>query len=105
MLRSVVAGCGAYLPERVVTNTELSERLDTSDEWIVQRTGIRVRHFAAEGELTSDLAVNAARRHGSTDSQRHVQASTPSLFRPQQRGRRDSRRAAHVQTVRRGLVR
>ena len=61
MLRSVVRGVGAYLPARVVTNEELSRRLDTSDDWIRERTGIRQRHLAAEGELTSDLAVAAAR--------------------------------------------
>jgi 3-oxoacyl-[acyl-carrier-protein] synthase-3 len=61
-LRSQVAGCGAYLPERVVTNAELAARLDTSDEWIRQRTGIGERRIAADGELTSDLAVIAARR-------------------------------------------
>src|SRR5215469_12884600 len=61
-LRSQIAGCGAYLPERVVTNLELADRLDTSDEWIRQRTGIGERRIAAPGELTSDLAVCAARR-------------------------------------------
>jgi len=61
-LRSQVAGCGAYLPARIVTNRELAERLDTSDEWIRQRTGIGERRIAAAGELTSDLAVAAARR-------------------------------------------
>ncbi len=60
--RAQVIGCGAYLPERVVSNAELAERLDTSDEWIVQRTGIRQRHVAATGELTSDLALRAAQR-------------------------------------------
>ncbi len=60
--RSRVIGCGAYLPERIVSNAELARRLDTSDEWIVQRTGIRQRHVAAPGELTSDLAVHAAER-------------------------------------------
>lgn len=60
--RSQVIGCGGYLPERIVTNAELAQRLDTSDEWIVQRTGIRQRHVAAPGELTSDLAVAAAER-------------------------------------------
>ena len=58
-IRSKVVGCGAYLPARVVTNDELAARLDTSDEWIRQRTGIRQRHVAAEGELTSDLATRA----------------------------------------------
>ena len=61
MLRSVVRGVGAYLPARVVSNEELSRTVDTSDEWIRERTGIGQRHLAAEGELTSDLAVAAAR--------------------------------------------
>ena len=61
-LRSQVAGCGAYLPERIITNYELADRLDTSDEWIRQRTGIGERRVAAPGELTSDLAVRAAER-------------------------------------------
>jgi len=61
-LRSQIAGCGAYLPERVVTNLELADRLDTSDEWIRQRTGIGERRVAAPGELTSDLAVRAGER-------------------------------------------
>jgi 3-oxoacyl-[acyl-carrier-protein] synthase-3 len=60
--RAQIVGCGAYLPERIVSNAELAERLDTSDEWIVQRTGIRERHVAAPGELTSDLALIAAER-------------------------------------------
>jgi 3-oxoacyl-[acyl-carrier-protein] synthase-3 len=61
-LRSQIIGCGGYLPEKIVTNAELAERLATSDECIVQRTGIRRRHVAAVGELTSDLATSAARR-------------------------------------------
>jgi 3-oxoacyl-[acyl-carrier-protein] synthase-3 len=61
-LRSQVIGCGGYLPERIVTNDELAARLDTSDEWIRQRTGIGERRVAADGELTSDLAVCAAER-------------------------------------------
>src|SRR3546814_8706256 len=60
MRRSIVLGCGSYLPARVMTNDELATRIDTSDEWIRQRTGIRQRHIAAEGELTSDLALRAA---------------------------------------------
>ncbi len=60
-LRSIFTGCGAYLPARIVTNGELAQRVDTSDEWIVQRTGIRQRHVAADGELTSDLGLAAAR--------------------------------------------
>ncbi|MGP9810902.1 beta-ketoacyl-ACP synthase III [Rhodopseudomonas sp. NSM] len=60
VVRSVVLGCGAYLPERILTNAELAASVDTSDEWIVQRTGIRERHIAAEGEYTSHLATKAA---------------------------------------------
>jgi 3-oxoacyl-[acyl-carrier-protein] synthase-3 len=60
-IRSVVLGCGSYLPEQVVTNAQLATRIDTSDEWIVQRTGIRERHIAAEGEFTSHLAIKAAK--------------------------------------------
>src|SRR4030095_8571047 len=59
--RSIVAGYGGYLPERILTNAELAKRVATSDEWIVQRTGIRERRIAAEGELTSDLAIKAAK--------------------------------------------
>jgi hypothetical protein len=59
--RSVVLGCGSYLPQKVLTNAELAARVKTSDEWIVQRTGIRQRHIAADGEFTSHLAINAAR--------------------------------------------
>jgi 3-oxoacyl-[acyl-carrier-protein] synthase-3 len=61
MLRTVILGAGCYLPERVVTNEELAKTVDTSDEWIVQRTGIRERRIAATGEVTSDLALHAAR--------------------------------------------
>ena len=61
MIYSRIAGTGSYLPERVVTNQELESRISTSDEWIVSRTGIEARHVAAEGELTSDLALNAAK--------------------------------------------
>ncbi len=61
VMRSIVLGCGGYLPSRIVTNAELARMVDTSDEWIVQRTGIRERHVAAPGELTSDLALHAAR--------------------------------------------
>jgi 3-oxoacyl-[acyl-carrier-protein] synthase-3 len=59
-MRSVVLGYGAYLPERILTNAELASMVDTSDEWIVQRTGIRERHIAAEGEFTSHLGLKAA---------------------------------------------
>jgi 3-oxoacyl-[acyl-carrier-protein] synthase-3 len=59
-IRSVVLGCGSYLPQRILTNAELAAKVETSDEWIVQRTGIRQRHIAAEGEFTSHLAIKAA---------------------------------------------
>ena len=61
VLRSVILGCGSYLPARILTNSELARSVDTTDDWIVQRTGIRERHIAAPGELTSDLALQAAR--------------------------------------------
>lgn len=57
-----IAGTGGYLPERVMTNEELEELVDTTDEWIRERSGIKRRHIAAEGETTSDMAVNAARK-------------------------------------------
>jgi 3-oxoacyl-[acyl-carrier-protein] synthase-3 len=60
--RSVVTGVGGHLPDRVLTNAELAKMVDTSDEWIVARTGIRERRIAAEGEKTSDLATTAARK-------------------------------------------
>src|SRR5262249_41926026 len=60
-LRSVVLGCGSYLPHRVLANDELARMVETSDEWIAQRTGIRARHIAAAGEMTSDLGLAAAR--------------------------------------------
>ena len=62
MIRSVVQGCGSYLPARLVTNADLAKQMDTSDEWIQQRTGIRQRHIAADGELTSHLALKASQR-------------------------------------------
>jgi len=61
VLRSIVLGCGSYLPTRIISNDELARSVATTDEWIVQRTGIRERHVAAPGELTSDLALHAAR--------------------------------------------
>ena len=61
MFRSVVAGCGAYLPAKTLTNADLAKMVDTSDDWIVQRTGIEERHVAAEGETTSDLALAAVK--------------------------------------------
>jgi 3-oxoacyl-[acyl-carrier-protein] synthase III len=60
LIRTVALGCGSYLPQRVMTNAELAKQVETSDEWIVQRTGIQQRHIAAEGEFTSHLALRAA---------------------------------------------
>ncbi|MCI4664952.1 MAG: ketoacyl-ACP synthase III [Neomegalonema sp.] len=60
--RSVMLGCGGYLPDRIVTNAELAKQVETSDEWIIERTGIRERRVAAEGEKTSDLAIAASER-------------------------------------------
>jgi 3-oxoacyl-[acyl-carrier-protein] synthase-3 len=60
-IRSVIMGTGSFLPERRVSNAELAERVDTTDEWIVERTGIRFRHIAGDDETTSTLATGAAR--------------------------------------------
>ena len=62
MIFSRIAGTGSYLPPRVVTNAELSQKLDTSDAWIQERTGIRQRHIADESQASSDLALEASRR-------------------------------------------
>jgi 3-oxoacyl-[acyl-carrier-protein] synthase-3 len=61
MIRSRIIGCGAYLPSNIVTNDDLAKKMDTSDEWIRERTGIRQRHIALASEKTSDLALGAAR--------------------------------------------
>lgn len=60
--RTLIAGTGSYLPERVLTNRELESMVDTSDEWIQERTGIRERRMAAPHEVTSDLALAASRQ-------------------------------------------
>ena len=70
--RSVILGCGSYLPSHILTNSDLALKVNTSDEWIVQRTGIHERRIAAPGELTSDMAVHAARAalaHAHVDAQ------------------------------------
>ena len=70
--RSVVLGCGSYLPNHVVTNADLARNVDTSDDWIVQRTGIHERRIAAPGETTSHMAAHAARAalaHAHLDAQ------------------------------------
>ncbi len=76
-LRSVVLGCGSYLPARILSNDELARSVETTDEWIVQRTGIRERHIAAPGELTSDLALAAAK---AALANAHVDASSIDLI-------------------------
>jgi 3-oxoacyl-[acyl-carrier-protein] synthase-3 len=60
MIRSQIIGCGSCLPETILTNADIARRVDTSDEWIIERTGIHRRHVAAEGETTSDLALRAS---------------------------------------------
>ena len=70
--RSVILGCGSYLPSQILTNFDLAQKVDTSDEWIVQRTGIHERRIAAAGETTSQMAVHAARAalaHAHVDAQ------------------------------------
>jgi len=62
MTRAYISGFGAYAPKRIVTNADLERMVDTNDEWIVQRSGIRERHLAEDGEATSDLAVPAAQQ-------------------------------------------
>lgn len=61
MIFAKIAGTGSYLPNKILTNAELESMVDTTDDWIVARTGIKERHIAADGEFTSDLAVNAAK--------------------------------------------
>jgi 3-oxoacyl-[acyl-carrier-protein] synthase-3 len=77
ILRSVVLGCGSYLPARILSNYELAKSVQTTDDWIVQRTGIRERHIAAVGELTSELALNAAR---AALANAHVEADSVDLI-------------------------
>jgi 3-oxoacyl-[acyl-carrier-protein] synthase-3 len=70
--RSVILGCGSYLPAQILTNADLARKVDTTDDWIVQRTGIHERHIAAPGEWTSHMAVHAARAalaHAKVDAQ------------------------------------
>jgi len=62
MTRTVIRSCGAYLPENIVTNADMAKFVDTTDEWIVQRTGIKERRIAAEGQTTGDMAIEAARQ-------------------------------------------
>lgn len=75
--RSIILGCGSYLPSQILTNSDLAQKVDTSDEWIVQRTGIHERRIAAPGELTSDMALHAAR---AALAHAHVDAQTIDLI-------------------------
>ncbi len=62
VFRSIITGCGSYLPEKIITNREMEDIVDTTDEWIIERSGITQRHIAADDELTSDLGIKAAQR-------------------------------------------
>ena len=62
MIYSRIAGTGSYLPKKILSNAELEKMVDTTDEWIFSRTGIRERHIVADDEFTSDLALHAARQ-------------------------------------------
>ena len=62
MRQTLITGTGSYLPERIITNDDLAACMDTSDEWIRQRTGIGQRHMVAEGQKTSDLAIAAGEK-------------------------------------------
>ena len=73
VVRSVIRSVGAHLPKRIMTNDDLAKIIDTSDEWIRERTGIRQRHIADEHELTSDLGIAASSRRS------FAPASTPSI--------------------------
>ena len=61
-IKAYISGTGSYLPEKILTNKDLEKIVDTSDEWIVQRSGIRERHIAAENETVTDMAVKAAKK-------------------------------------------
>ena len=74
-IRAVIRGVGAYLPKKVLSNHDLSRLVDTSDDWIRERTGIEQRHIAADDELTSDLGIAAARQVLATASARKLEAS------------------------------
>ena len=82
---SRIAGTGRYLPARVLTNEELARRVDTSDEWIRTRTGIRQRHIAADDEQTSDLALHASRNAHRGRRHRRRPTSTSSSSPPPRR--------------------
>ena len=79
--RAVVAGVGGYLPKRLVSNAELASTVGTSDDWIVERTGIRSRRIAAKDESTSDMASEAARRALAAPRSRGNSAASRSTFR------------------------
>ena len=76
LIYSRIAGTGSYLPEKVLTNADLAKFVDTSDEWIAARTGIRERHIAAEGETTGDLAYHAVDACAGSRRRRRAASST-----------------------------
>ncbi len=82
MNRAQIIGVGAFAPKRILTNRELETMVATSDEWIVQRTGIRERHIVDEGEATSDLAVRAAQQAMERAAGRPRRRSTSSWWAP-----------------------
>lgn len=81
-IRSVILGTGSYLPERVMTNKELETIVDTTDEWIVQRSGISERRVAAKDETTADMAIEAARRALEASGLKGEVLRLPVCFRP-----------------------
>lgn len=106
VVRARAAGCGHYLPDRIITNDELSQRLDTSDEWIRSRTGIAQRHIAAEGQLTSDLATRAADRALSAAglSANDIDAIVIATATPDQTFPATATRVQHLLGMRRGFA-
>lgn len=97
MIRSVVRGFGAALPKRVVTNQELESKVDTSDEWIVQRTGIRQRYIAGEGETTASLGEGRPVRRSPMPGLRPM-TSISSSWRPRRRTTRSRPRPSTSRT-------
>ena len=75
MMRARITGVGAYAPKRILSNADLEKMVETSDEWIVQRSGIHERRIADEGEATSDLAVRVAQEWASAGLNEHIKAA------------------------------
>ena len=79
---ATVVGLGSVLPERIVSNEWFESFIETSDEWIRERTGIRERHYALDGQTTSDLATDATRRASPSERERGASAESPTCGRP-----------------------